>query len=306
MSVERVHSRTHEVTIQAPAGVVYALLTDSPSWPLHLQSAVHVEQLEFDGRRERTRVWSTANGRADSFTSLRTLAPELRQVEFRQEQPTAPEHPVSGVWSVVPLAAQRSRLELRYHFTASAGDPAAVLEGLRTAAELWPRLDELALSFDDSVRIEGPAEPVYDFLYRVQDWPGRVPGVIRADVVEDEPGVQAVTMDTTQPDGSVRTTRSLRICFPHAGLIVSKQLTASGLMSAHTGEWSLIPDERGVTVSAHQDAVLCRETIEQARKEGTDTAGARRHVRETLGRGGARVLALALAKKHTQCAVRVL
>ncbi|MGW5869086.1 aromatase/cyclase [Streptomyces sp. NPDC055239] len=303
MSVERVHSTAHEVTIEAPAGVVYALLTDSPRWPLHLRTTAHVERLEFDGRRERTRVWSTAGGRVDSWTSLRTLAPELLQVEFRQEQPTAPEHPLSGVWSVVPLAAQRSRLTLRYHFTTSAGDPAAVLESLRRTAELWPRLDELALSFDDAVRIEGPAEPVYDFLYRVQDWPGRVPGVIRADVVEDEPGVQAVTMDTMEPDGSVQTTRSVRICFPHAGLIVHKQLTASGLLSAHTGEWSLVPDERGVTVSARQEVLLCPQTIEQVRGEGAGTAGARRHVRETLKGAGARVLAL--AKKHAESAVRV-
>ncbi|MFC8131335.1 aromatase/cyclase [Streptomyces sp. NPDC057302] len=304
MSVERVHSTAHEVTIGAPAGVVYALLTDSPHWPLHLGAAVHVEQLEFDGRRERTRVWSTAGGRVDSWTSLRTLTPELLQVEFRQEQPTAPGQPLSGIWSVVALTAQRSRLTLRYNFTTSAGDPAAVLTSLRRTAELWPRLDELALSFDDSVRIEGPAEPVYDFLYRVQDWPGRVPGVIRADVVEDGPGVQAVTMDTREPDGSVQTTRSLRLCFPHAQLIVHKQLTASGLLGAHTGEWSLVPDERGVTLSAHQDVVLCPESIGRVLGEGAGTAMARHQVRQRIEGAGARVLDL--AKKHAESAVRML
>ncbi|MFG2503240.1 aromatase/cyclase [Streptomyces sp. NPDC048441] len=292
MSVESVHSTAHEVTIEAPAGVVYALLADSTRWPVHLRISVHVEQLEFDGRHERTRMWTTtADGRVESWTSRRTFAPELHQIEFRQEPSSAPTHALSGVWNVEPLTAGRSKLTLRHSFTTVGADSGASLDSLRDAAELWPRLDELALSFEDSVRIDGPAEPAYDFLYRVQDWPGRVPGVIRADVTEDEPGVQLVSMDTMDTDGRVHTTRSVRICFPHAGRIIYKQLTASGLLSAHTGEWSVLPDATGTTVSAQQDVLL-------------RAPHARRQVRRTLGRASTRVLAL--AKKHTQSAVRAL
>ena len=93
MSVERVHSTAHEVSIAAPAGVVYALLLDSTRWPVHLKASIHVEQLEFDGRHERARLWSTTDGRVDSWTSLRTLAPERYQVEFRLKLPRHPSTP---------------------------------------------------------------------------------------------------------------------------------------------------------------------------------------------------------------------
>ncbi len=51
----------------------------------------------------------------------------------------------------------------------------AELDSIKRLAERWTRLDELVLSFEDSVRINGPAELVYDFLYRVGDWPDLIP-----------------------------------------------------------------------------------------------------------------------------------
>lgn len=318
MSAERVHRTTHEVTVAAPAGVVYGLISDAVRWPLFFPPNVHVEQLEFDGERERLRMWATANGQIKSWTSRRVLDPAERRVEFRQELPARPVQSMGGTWIVEPLGADRSRLTLLHDFTV-AGDDAddaawveratdtnsrAELANLARLAERWDRLDDLVLSFEDSVRVNGPAELVYDFLYRVADWPELVPHVSRLDVVEDEPGVQVMSMDTVTADGSAHTTESVRVCFPQAGRIVYKQTATPLLMSAHTGEWSVVPDETGVTVTSQHSVVLREENIERVLGEGADVAAARRYVREALGRNS--TATMTLAKKHAESAVTVL
>ncbi|MEU3891387.1 aromatase/cyclase [Streptomyces sp. NPDC029041] len=318
MSAERVHRTTHEVTVAAPAGVVYGLISDAVRWPLFFPPNVHVEQLEFDGDSERLRMWATANGQVRSWTSRRLLDPALRRVEFRQELPAAPVQAMGGTWTVDALGADRSRLTLLHEFTVADDAPDDVawveratdtnsrteLDSLRRLAEQWGRLDDLVLSFEDSVRVHGPAELVYDFLYRIGDWPELVPHVSRLDFTEDEPGVQVMSMDTRTADGSSHTTRSVRVCFPHAGRIVYKQTATPLLMSAHTGEWSVVPDETGVTVLAQHSVVLREENIARVLGEDADLAQARRYVREALGRNS--TATLELAKKHAESAVTVL
>ncbi|MEV4681949.1 aromatase/cyclase [Streptomyces kurssanovii] len=318
MSAERVHATTHEVNVAAPAGVVYGLISDAVQWPLFFPPNVHVERLEFDGDSERLRMWATANGQVKSWTSRRVLDPARRRIEFRQELPASPVQSMGGTWIVEPLDASRSKLTLLHDFTV-AGDNAddvawveratdtnsrAELANLRQLAERWSQLDDLVMSFEDSVRVNGPAELVYDFLYRVADWPQLVPHVSRLDLTEDQPGVQVMAMDTVTADGSTHTTESVRVCFPHAGRIVYKQTATPLLMSAHTGEWSVVPDETGVTVTSQHSVVLRPENIESVLGPDADVQSARRYVREALGRNSGATLAL--AKKHAESAVRVL
>ncbi|MFE1948854.1 aromatase/cyclase [Streptomyces sp. NPDC059524] len=318
MAVERVHRTTHEVTVAAPAGVVYGLISDAVRWPLFFPPNVHVEQLEFDGDSERLRMWAVANDEVRSWTSRRLLDPGRRRVEFRQELPARPVQSMGGTWIVDALGADRSRLTLLHEFTVADDDAddvawvrratdtnsRAELDNLRRLAERWGRLDELVLSFEDSVRVNGPAELVYDFLYRIGDWPELVPHVSRLDFTEDEPGVQVMSMDTRTADGGTHTTESVRVCFPHAGRIVYKQTATPLLMSAHTGEWSVVPDETGVTVSSQHSVVLREENITRVLGEDADVARARRYVREALGRNS--TATLELAKRHAESAVTVL
>jgi aromatase len=318
MSAERVHATTHEVNVAAPAGVVYGLISDAVQWPLFFPPNVHVERLEFDGASERLRMWATANGQVKSWTSRRVLDPARRRIEFRQELPASPVQSMGGTWIVEPLDANRSKLTLLHDFTV-AGDAAddvawveratdtnsrAELDNLSRLAERWSQLDDLVLSFEDSVRVNGPAELVYDFLYRVADWPQLVPHVSRLELTEDQPGVQVMAMDTVTADGSTHTTESVRVCFPHAGRIVYKQTATPLLMAAHTGEWSVVPDETGVTVTSQHSVVLRPENIESVLGPDADVQSARRYVREALGRNSGATLAL--AKKHAESAVRVL
>ncbi|WP_406277235.1 aromatase/cyclase [Streptomyces sp. NBC_00191] len=318
MSDTRVHRTSHRVQVAAPAGVLYGLIADTVRWPLFFPPSIHVEQLEFDGTHERLRIWATANGRVTSWTSVRSLDPELRRVDFRQQVPASSVESMGGTWIVEARGGDRSQLTLQHDFVVP-GDAAdqvawvqratdtnsrAQLDSLKDMAEKWTRLDDLVLLFEDSVRVNGPAELVYDFLYRAGDWPELAPHVRRVELTEQAPGVQMMSMDASGADGALHTTESVRICFPHAGRIVYKQTAPPALMAAHTGEWSVEPDATGVTVTAQHQVVLNEADIERVLGEGVGLAAARRRVREDLGRAG--TLMLALAKQHAESAVRVL
>ncbi|MGV4988789.1 aromatase/cyclase [Streptomyces sp. NRAIS4] len=318
MSSGRVHRTRHSVEVDAQAGVVYGLISDAVRWPLFFPSNVHVEPLEFDGTHERLRMWATANGEVRSWISERLQDPQERRIEFHQTRPQSPVESMHGTWIVEARPGGTSLLTLLRDFTV-VGDRAddvewveracdtnsrAELDNLKRLAERWTRLDDLVLSFEDSVRVKGPAELVYDFLYRAADWPELIPHVSRLDLTEHSPGVQTMSMDTLTADGSAHTTESVRICFPHAGRIVYKQTSTPALMEAHTGEWSVVPDETGVTVVSQHSVVLREEAVEQVLGAGADLAAARRYVRQALGRNS--TATLELARKHAESAIRVL
>ncbi|MEV8536682.1 aromatase/cyclase [Streptomyces sp. NPDC051211] len=318
MSGPRVHRLSYAVDVAAPAGVVYALIADTTQWPLFVPPSIHVERLDFDGVRDRFRIWATANGSVSSWLSRRTLDACARRIDFRQELPAAPLLAMGGSWTVEELGPDRSRLLLSHEYEVAADRPGdaewvrratdtnslAELAQLKDTAERWGRLDGLLLAFEDAVRVKGPAQLVYDFLYGIADWPGRVPHVARAEVTEDSPGVQMVSMDTRTGDGRQHHTESVRICFPYAGRIVHKQTRPPALLAAHAGEWSLLPDETGVTAVAQHRVLLREEAVERELGRGATLADARAHVREALGR--ASLSTLELARRHAESAVRML
>ncbi|MET7784558.1 hypothetical protein ABZT28_54575 [Streptomyces sp. NPDC005388] len=255
-------------------------------------------------------------GRVGSWHARRVLHPDVRAVVFEQEDAVWPGSVTSGVWSVRPAGEAECVLGLRQE----CGLPVAAADGARREAEAeadvhrrlaqvrraagwWERLDELLLSFEDRVRIEGPAELVYDFLYRIGEWPGRVPHVERAGVREDVPGIQVVSLDScAAPGGRTVSTRAVRLCFPHAGRIVYKETRTSELIAAHSGEWSLLPDAFGVTVVAAHQVMLRQEAVGRVLGAGTGLLEARDHVRAWLSRASTETLGL--AKWHAESTVR--
>ncbi|WP_405959475.1 SRPBCC family protein [Streptomyces sp. NBC_00024] len=218
----------------------------------------------------------------------------------------------AGRWTVQERGSGACRLVLLHDFTVG-GDRAEDAEWVRRAtdtnsraelcrlkdlAERWERLDQLVLSFEDSIRVQGPPEPVYGFLHRVADWPRLLPRVARLEVAEDTPGVQVMTMDTRTADGAAHTTQSVRVCFPDSGRIVYKQTRTPALMHSHTGQWSVVPDASGVTVTSRHTVLLREEAIGPVLGEGTTVEQARRCLRRALGHNS--TATLALAKRHTQ------
>ncbi|MFJ5712874.1 SRPBCC family protein [Streptomyces sp. NPDC093105] len=308
---------THDVRVAAPASTVYALIADPLKWPFFFSPSVHVERLEPDGDRERLRMWALMDDRVTSWISWRRLTPGQRRVEFGQEHPAPLLHSMTGAWSVHVRGEHDSRLVLDHDFSVVDDRPENTawaervtdrtsrieLAELKSIAERWAVLDELMFSFQESVRVKGPPELVYDFLYRVGDWPELVPHVTRVDFVEESPGVQRATVHTHTEAGP-RTFRSVRICFPHAGRIVYKQTPDRPLPTTHIGEWVVLPDETGVTVLAEHHVLLDEADIAAVLGEGTSIAQARRHVRQTLRHES--LTLLTLARQHAETAIRML
>ena len=318
MSGERVRRLSHTVEVAAPAGVVYGLIADAERWPLYFPPNVYVERLDFDGVRERLRMWVVADGQVKSWTSQRVQDCTRHQVSFHQDLIMEPAESMGGTWSVKALGPDRCRLTVDHAFTAVDDRPEDVawleratianahsdLKSLKFLAQRWARLDELVLSFEESVRVKGPAELVYGFLYEVADWPQQVPHVRRVQLDEPQVGVQKVTMDLAAADAGTHTVESVRVCFPHAGRIVHKETVPRALIAAHCGEFSVLPDETGVTVLSQHHVVLREKDIERVLGAGATPADARHRIRAELGYQSQQTLRL--AQQHAESAVRVL
>ncbi|MEQ8143384.1 SRPBCC family protein [Streptomyces sp. OP7] len=321
MPSQRVHCARRTVSVAAPAHVVYGMLADAPRWPVLLPSYVHVERMDFDGTRETLLAWEFEDGRVRSSRLRRTLRPQAHRVDFEQDDPVWPGDTVAGSWSVEPDGAGRSLVTLRQQTPNAPAGTSAGPDGLdadtagrparlREAAERWDRLDELLLAFEERVRVEGPAELVYDFLYRVEDWPELLPHVDGSSVREDRPGTQVVVLDTAAAQAAVAPgpgegaarCETVRLCFPHAGRIVFKETAPPAPVHAHSGEWSLLPDESGLTLVCAHRVLLGEESIEAALGAGALPVDARRQVRERLGRESRQTLRL--AKWHAESPVR--
>lgn len=299
----RIHRTVHTTDVAAPAGVLYGLVADAAKWPLYFAPNIHVERLAFDGTDERLAIWATANGRVTSWVSRRRLDAAARRVEFRQEVPAPPLSAMTGTWIVEPLGTERSKLTLLHDFSVP-GDRAedvawveratdtnsrAELAGLARLGERWARLDDLVMSFEDSVRVAAPPEPVYAFLERVADWQRLLPHVTRLDVTE-QGAVQVMSMDTLTADGASHTTESVRVCLAESGRIVYKQTRTPALMEAHTGCWTVAGDATGTTVTSQHSVVLREEAITAVLGEQADLSSAREYVRRALGRNSTATL----------------
>ncbi len=302
----RVHRTACEMTAPAPSGVLYGLIADATVWPLFFPPSVHVEQLDFDGTRERLRMWAVAGDRISSWVSHRRLDVGQRQVEFRQERPSAPVETMTGLWTVEPLG-DGSRVTLEHAFTVIGDAPAdaawtervtransrAQLQRLAWLAERWTRLDDLVMSFEDTVRVNVPAELVFDFLYRAGDWPDDLAGTRPLTVQEDTPGIQVLALDGRSATGG----EAVRISFPAAGRLVHKHTRTSGPLAAYTGEWTIEPQPgAGLDVTVRHDVLLNDDAA-------LDQDAARRACDE-VGRAGRRLLEHAV--RHASDAVRVL
>jgi aromatase len=317
-AVGETHRTVHDIEVDAPAGVVYGLIADPVQWPLLFPPNVYVDRLAHDGTHEHLRMWATANGQVKTWTSRRILDAGNRRIEFRQDAAAPPLSEMTGTWEVEPLGGDRCRLTLLHDFRVSGDDPEdiawveratdansrAELDSLARIAGGWALMDQLVMTFEDTVRVEAPPERVYAFLERADRWPVLLPHVARLDLTEDPalPGVQLLAMDTLTADGSSHTTESVRVCFPEEGRIVYKQTRPPALMSAHTGVWTVTGDARGSTVTSRHGVVLRPDAVTRVLGPTADLAAARRYVRDALGRNS--TVTMTHAKRDAEAAAR--
>ncbi|MEU7909515.1 aromatase/cyclase [Microbispora bryophytorum] len=296
MSQLATHHDEHAITVPAPAGAVYDVIADVTRWPFTFTPTVHAERLEQTGDEELIRLWALANDEVKTWTSRRVLDRAGHRVRFRQEVSQPPVAAMGGEWVLEPVSERETRVLLKHDFQAVGDDPAGVdwirkavdrnslaeLDRLKHAAEAAGDLAELTVSFEDSIRIDGGIDDVYEFLYAATEWPRRLPHVARLDLAEDVPGIQVMEMDTTAADGSVHTTKSVRVCFPDSR-IVYKQTEVPALMSAHVGEWSLRAEGGAVTAASRHTVMIKRDAVTAVLGEGATVRNARDFVRQALG-----------------------
>ncbi|MDI3390346.1 aromatase/cyclase [Streptomyces sp. B-S-A8] len=285
----------HEITAAAPAETVYRLIAEVENWPRIFPPTIHVEHVERGANDERIQIWATANGEPKNWTSRRTLDPGSLRIDFRQEVSTPPVAAMGGAWIIEPLSATESRIRLLHDYRAVDDDPDSLkwideavdrnsrseLAALRTNVERAHAEDELTFSFEDSVTVDGAAKDVYEFINEAQLWSQRLPHVATVRLTEDTPGLQTLEMDTRAKDGSVHTTKSYRVTFPHHK-IAYKQVTLPALMTLHTGYWTFTETDTGVTASSQHTVVLNTANIARILGEDATVADARAYVHNAL------------------------
>jgi len=286
----------HQVTVNAPAAAVYRLIAEVQNWPRIFPPTVYVDHVERSGQHERIRIWATANGAAKNWTSCRVLDPGGLRIEFRQEVSTPPVAAMGGTWLIEPISGVESRVRLQHDYRAVDNDPESLawieeavdrnsqseLAALKASAELTAgSADDLMLSFEDTVQIDGAAKDVYDFINEAQLWKERLPHVARVSLTEDVPGLQILEMDTRTKDGSTHTTKSVRVCFPHSK-IVYKQITVPALMTVHTGYWLLADDGDGVAATSQHTVLINTANITKILGADAGVPAAREFIRNAL------------------------
>jgi len=301
-----VHRTVHEIEVAAPAVELYRLVADVTRWPVLFGPTIHIEHLERKDTSERFRIWATAQDEVKTWESWRELDSASRTVRFQQEATQPPIASMAGGWRIDPLPSGGSKVLFHHEYRAVDDSRAglawidetvdvnsrAELLGLRAAAERGRLLSDLMVSFSDSVQIGGPLDAAYDFIYRAQDWPDRLPHVARMTLTEDKPGVQLMEMETRTADGGRHTTRSVRICFVNHK-IVYKQLVPPALLSAHTGEWSFAPNAGGVRVTSQHTVVVNQEAIPAVVGAAATVADGKEFARNALSRNSQLTLSYA-------------
>ncbi|MCU7825063.1 aromatase/cyclase [Kitasatospora sp. DSM 101779] len=312
MSDREISRVEHTVEVDAPAADVYRLLAEIENWPRLFHPTIHVEHVERGEHTERIRIWATANGEAKSWTSRRRLSPEDLRIDFRQEVSTPPVAAMGGAWIIEPVSDRTCRVRLLHDYRAVDDDAEGLawidravdrnsrseLAALKASAEMVVGAsDDLLLSFQDSVRIDGSAKDVYDFLDQANHWTERLPHVAKVELTEDTPGLQVLTMETLAKDGSAHTTSSVRVCFPHRR-IVYKQTVVPALMTLHTGYWLLEEDDEGVLATSQHTVVINVENIAAVLGDRAGVAEARQYVQGALSANSRATLGY--AKDHAE------
>ncbi|GAA5051773.1 aromatase/cyclase [Nocardia callitridis] len=308
MSTADQHECEHEITIAAPAEVVYRLIAEVENWPRIFPPTIHVDQESTGDREERIRIWATANGEPKSWVSRRTLDPDRFRIRFQQEVSAPPVAAMRGEWIIEPGQEGNSRVRLLHGYRAVDDDAQALawidaavdrnsraeLAALRENVESTVAAVDSTFSFEDSVLVRGVAEDVYAFVNEADRWVERLPHVASVRFEHTEQGVQTLEMDTKAKDGSTHRTMSYRVVFP-ANRIVYKQVTLPKLLALHTGVWTFTPVGDGVLASSRHTVVLNTENITSILGDTATLADARDYVRNALSTNSSATLDLAKA-----------
>jgi aromatase len=300
MTATTEHTTRHTVDVAAPADAVFAVIADAPSWPVVFPPTVHVRREQGPGDTELLDIWASAKDTVKSWRSERVLDRAAREVRFRQRVPAPPLTAMSGVWRVHP-AGDTTTVELDHTFVTDPASVAWVEQALDTnsTAELAALAAATAgdasvatFAFSDTVAVRAPAQPVFDFLYRADLWPDRLPHVSRVDL-STLGDAQVLEMDTVNDAGQAHTTRSYRVETGRFELSYKQTVLPDGFL-AHHGRWAIEETGDAIAVTSHH-----RVRVDVARLQellgAADRAAVEQAVRAALGGNSRRTLAAAKA-----------
>ncbi|MXM68987.1 aromatase [Streptomyces sp. HUCO-GS316] len=309
------HSIEHTTGYDGGAERGYRLIADVTRWPVLFPPCLAAQVLESDRDSERIRLWAVVGKEVSSWTSLRKIDEERLRVDFRQETPNPPLRWMSGHWLFEEEPGGRTRLVLGHEWSlvGTAEEEQRIADALHRNSEAetaalarWAGRpespDELLFTVRDEVVVGAPPRQVYDFLYRADRWPERIPHVAGLDLEEsDEPGaggavVQTLDMSTRAADGSEHITQSVRLCFPYHRIAYKQTTVPRGLLG-HSGEWVITAAPEGTRVTALHRAALDPEAVEEVFGPGTTLATARDRAGTLLSTNSLRTLEMCRA--HT-------
>ncbi|RSS54732.1 cyclase, partial [Streptomyces sp. WAC07061] len=104
-------------------------------------------------------------------------------------------------------------------------------------------------------------------------------------------------MDTRAKDGSVHTTKSYRVTFPHHK-IAYKQTTLPALMTLHTGYWTFVENAEGVAASSQHTVTINSANIARILGEQATVEDAKEYVHTALSTNS--LATLNHAKNHAE------
>ncbi|QDY06403.1 aromatase [Micromonospora sp. HM134] len=294
------------VIVDVARETAFDLVADVGRWPQFHPSAVHAEVLHSNDKGDLIQYWALVSDSAvRTWRAVRRVDRPGHRITLTHLDAESPASGIRAEWVFTELAPHRTEVVLRHHIDAQAEadlgplleqitkDSGEQLDTLRDTAARLTELDELVVSFTDPLFVAGAVEDAYDYLYRADLWPERIPHVVGLTLTEEVPDVQFFDMETKGPDGSTHTVRSVRICLPPK-LIVYKQISLPAMLDAHTGHWKFTEVPEGVIAEARHTSTIKPSALSLL-GAGTTIGHARRYLRRLLSGNSMSNLTLAKA-----------
>jgi aromatase len=282
---------SHSIVCQAPAQVIYELISQSCQWPHILQLCEKVEVIESGPDRELVEISARIHGQLTSWQSERHRVPEVLGVETRMVRPMPLVARMHTSWRVFDLGAGASLLVLEHDYDLKK-DVAGAVEGVSTAEQaeryISAAIDansgrELA-DFKAAAEASAPPErdvewarhsvvcdaevdDVYERIRDTTEWPQMFEACVGTTVKQRDGNREVVTVHATQA-GQIVSWDTERRYHDSIHRIDYRLLVPMPFVASMSGQWRVIPLQPG----------RCLLTVDRAWRILDDVGGIREDI----------------------------